>query len=290
VRRVPPKWWLRLLSGWRAGLAFALPALAMWFGVRATVASYVKIPVWITVVVPICCILLGIVIAWICGSIKMLPDAFVDEVGSDAPFKSVLAISDSLREACELTRPHYGREFVGHELAEQWRLANPRAFECIFNRRNELCASFGLLPPSNSFMDLFVDGRIKDLQLKEKDILAGAAAKKCGRLYISGVVVRDPEKMPGHKRARVMLWVMLQHLKREYGLKKRRELYAIAVTKESETLMRNLKFELAANGKNREDKCPLYRYELTRETWNNLLQEVGDCSGICTILPLKTGG
>ena len=261
-----------------------LPSLGVWFGVRATVAAYVNIPVWASVVVPVLCILVGLVVALIRGSIKMLPDSFVDEVGSDAPYKSVFATSESLHEACELTRPHYGREFVGHELAEQWRLANPRAFECIYNSKGELCASFGVLALRDNFMDLFIDGRIEDLQLKEKDIVAGDAARKCVRLYISGVVVRDSGKMPGYKRTRVMLWAMLQHVKREYGVRRRnRELYAIAVTKEAEKLMKNLKFELVAEGKYRSDEYPMYRYKLTGESWRKLLCEIGDCSGMCEV-------
>ena len=153
----------------------------------------------------------------------------------------------------------------------------------VYNRGRELCAAFGLLALRDSFMDLFIDGRIEDLKLRDNDILTGSNAKKCERLYISGVVVRDPGKLVGHRRTKVMLWAMLQHLKREYGLRKIRELYAIAVTRESERLMRNLQFEHIGESSGRLDKCPLYRCVLTRANWKRLLCEVGDCSGMCSI-------
>ena len=131
LRRIPPKWWLRLLRGWPLGVAFTIPALGVVFGVRATIASYdVDIPIWISVAAPIICLAVGLVIAFVRGHLSMLPDSFVDEIGTDTPYECVSATHESLRAACELTRPYYGREFVGAELAEQWRLANPHAFEC----------------------------------------------------------------------------------------------------------------------------------------------------------------
>jgi len=284
VKRIPPRWWLRLRSGWSAGLALILPFFVIFFGVTARIASYqIAIPVWVNIVVPTLIVLMGLLAAFIRGSAKLLPDSFVDEVGSDAPYRCVLATCDSLREAIELTRPYYGHEFVEHELAEQWRLANPRIFECIYNVNGDLCASFGILALRGSFMDLFIEGRIEDRQLRGQDFLTGKSARECKRLYISGVVVRDPGKMVGYKRTMVMSWAMLQHLKREYGLRRHHELYAIAVTKEAARLMRNLKFELVADGKNRIDKRDLYRYDITRETWQRLLCEIGDCSGMCEI-------
>ena len=284
MRRIPPRWWLRLWSGWRAGLAFVLSSFAIFFGVTARISSYqIRIPVWVNIVAPTLIVLMGLLISFIRGSIKLLPDSFVDEVGSDGPYRCVRATCNSLREACELTRPYYGREFVGHELAEQWRLANPRVLECIHNFNGDLCASFGILALRSSFMDMFIEGRVEDRQLLGKDVLTGKSAKECKRLYISGVVVRDPGKMAGNKCAKVMIWAMLQHLRREYGLRRHHELYAIAVTKESARLMRNLQFALVDIGKNRRDKCDLYRYKLTRESWQRLLCEVGDCSGMCEI-------
>lgn len=274
---------MRLASGWKAGLAVLLPTLGVFFGARASIAAYYTIPGSVTIASAVAIIVLAFVVAYLRGIVKMLPDTLIDEVGSDGPYRSELATTESLREACEMTRPYYGREYVGHELAEQWRLANPRVFECIFNGKGELCASFGVLPLEDGFTRLFLEGRVDDLKLKASDILSGESAKKCPRLYISGVVVREPGKFAGSKRARVMLWVMLQHVKREYGLGQSRELFAIAVTKESAKLMCNLKFQLIADGKARIDKCALYQYKLTSETWQNLLCEVWDCSGLCTI-------
>ena len=138
----------------------------------------------------------------------------VEEVGSDGAYRCKPVTSENLRLACELTRPYYGHEFVRHEIAEQWRVANEEAFECVTNKEGDLCAAFGILPLKDSFMDLFLDGRIEDPQLQAKDILPPGNVRQCKRLYISGVVVRDPTKMIGNKRARVMLWAMLMHLKR----------------------------------------------------------------------------
>ncbi len=283
MRRIAPRWWMRIRSGWRAGLKVWVPMVGVLGALRAAVAAEVAISTRVVVAVAVGTVLVAVIVAYFRGHLKMLPDSFVEEVGSDGVYRCEVTTREELQLACELTRPYYGHEFVEHERVEQWRLANTTAFECLKNRDGDLCASFGILPLNDSFMDLFVDGRIEDLKLQAKDIMSPSQARQCVRIYISGVVVRDPSRMVGRKRACVMSWAMLMHVKRVYGLRKQREMYAIAVTPQSERLMRNLGFKMVGGRRQRVDRCDLFRYTLNRASWQQLLAHVGDFSAICTI-------
>ena len=221
--------------------------------------------------------------AYIRGRGKLLPDSFVDEIGTERSFTAHLCTPQCLREACDLTRDSYGAAYVSHDIAEQWRLRNPCAFVQIMNPENRLCACFGVLPLRQSFVDQLIAGIVCDQDLRGENVCSRAESVMCSQLYVSGVVVLEPGSHKGHKRAAVMCWVMLEYIRRLYDLKVPRQLYAVAVTRESRQLMKNLGFVLEMSAAYRKDKCDLYRYDLTEASWNVLLCELNDWSRICAI-------
>lgn len=188
---------------------------------------------------------------------------------------------EALRHACEMTKPYYRHEYVSPEIAVQWWMKNPKAFIQITNSGGELCACFGVLALSKSFMEQFIKGNVSDTQLRTSDICSFSESKRANQLYISGVVVRDPSTHIGRKRATVMIWAMMIYVKKLYGLKRQRELFAVSITRESEQLMKNLGFQLACEGKERQDKCNTYKYILNHESWKKLILIVGDYSVMC---------
>jgi hypothetical protein len=76
-----------------------------------------------------------------------------------------------------------------------------------------------------------------DNSLMPDDLLEETDAKKCPDLYISGVVVRDPDTPVGNRRACAMVWAMVKFFERQYGVRRKRKLYALAVTKQSKNLL-----------------------------------------------------
>ena len=228
-------------------------------------------------------VILTLLVAYLRGRMKLLPALFVDEMGLDGPYVCDFCSSNNLREACELTKPFYGHEYVDCSIAEDWRRKNPKSFVQITNSQDILCACFGILALSDSFMEQFIAGRRADTQLLSDSICSFDDSIKCTRLYVSGVVVRDSSTYIGSKRARVMVWSMLRYLQKIYGLKRKRELYAIGVTKESEKLMKHLDFQLVQEGRHRVDKCNLYQYDLSKESWSRLVALIGDFSPMTTI-------
>lgn len=283
MKRVRPSPWARLRSGWKAGVAAGAAAIGGGRTILAfTSAADLHFTPQLLAIGATLFLFVGLTAAYIRGRSKLLPDIFVDEIGTEPSFRAELCTAAALREACDLTRDSYRHEYVSHQIAEQWRIKNPRAFVQIIKPDNRLCAAFGVLALSESFMEQFIGGRVSDLQLGGDDIHSWPESEKCSRLYLSGVVVLDPSTIPGCKRARVMLWVMLEYVRQLYGLKTRRQLYAVAVTKESIRLMSSLGFVVETPAANRIDKCDLYRYELTEASWNALLSRIGNLSPMCS--------
>ncbi len=283
MRKLPLGPLIRVQRGWKAGLAAGAATVGFGRTVLAfTSAADLHFTPQVLVIAASSFLLVGVVAAYVHGRSKLFPDVFVDEIGSEPSFRAELCNAVALHEACDLTRESYRHEYVGHQVAEQWRIKNPRAFVQIKAPDNRLCAAFGVLALRESFMDQFIKGRVCDTELGGDDIYSWAESTKCLRIYLSGVVVLGPSTIPGSKRARVMMWVMLEYMRQLYGLKTHRQLYAVAVTKESIRLMTDLGFVVETPAAGRADKCDLYRYDLTEASWRTLLCRVGDLSPMCS--------
>ncbi len=275
-----------VLSRLKAGRKVGLTAAAGMFGLPATAVSLlggVGIPVFLSL--GALAALVGIATAYVKGGGQILPKNLIDEAkNAEAPYTCDFCTEIILAEACDLTRPHYGDEYVSGEQAETWRQKNPKAFVHLVNSDGELAASFGVLALTSSFTDQFFKGNVTDLLLKGSDVLDFEASKRASTLYISGVVVRDPDTHLGRKRAAAMLWVMLRYLEKLYGVRKKRTLYAIAVTAASKRLMKNLGFTLRCDAKQRQDRYDLYCLDLNPKSWKELKVRVrafGNSSDVC---------
>jgi len=264
--------------GWTSTIAtFALSSAA------AGLAGLVGIPVFIGI--GLFSSTVGLCTAYLKGGGQIFPKNLVDEArNTETPYTCDYCTQATLAEACDLTRPHYRDEYVSDEEAETWREKNPKAFVHLMNRDGELSATFGVLALTPGFTDQFFKGNVTDLLLKSNDILDFEKSKKSQSLYISGVVVRDPDTHLGHKRAAAMIWAMVRYIEMLYGVRKKRILYAIAVTKASEKLMQNLGFTIACDRRRRQDRYHLYCFELTSGSWKLLKERVrvfGDSSAVC---------
>ena len=271
--------WRRIVRGRDAGLQAFLLTLA--------IAGLLIIPDWrrFKVVVPalIICAVAGVIAAYCRGRSRMVSDVVVAEIKQGEKYAAQYCTPEQLQEACEMTREHYGREYVTGDIAEQWRLANPEGFVSITNTAGELCACFGLLGLVSTFQEEFYRGRVCDTELKGRDILPFQATKKCQKLYLSGIVVREPIRtVSSGTRLRVMLWVLLRYYRKCFGLRRKRIVYGLAANSNSESLIEALGFRLACRGDQRNDKCNLYELEVDKSEWDKVSQMAFDFSDVCS--------
>jgi hypothetical protein len=239
--------------------------------------------VWVLILSALAVLVLGV---WVVRFMRtyrghVIPKVFVDEMADETPYTWKRCTSDGLREACELTRPCLGADFVEFDVLEGWRQKCPEGFVELRNNEGTLCACFVILGLTDSFTEHFVAGRLKEQQIVADSILALDVAKTKDRVYLCGVVVRDHGAFTGSKRAWVLVWTMLQYVRETYGLLRPRRFFAVAATEESEKLMRKFAFALIGAASNREDGHNLYEIKLDEERWRSLLARVGNLSVMC---------
>ena len=279
-KRIPPSPLLRLRRGWKTGLKASLTVLTT-LGLVVRLAG--AWPLVLLVGTGVFSIAVGICWAWMKGQSSLLPSTLVDELRDEPKYRAKYCTAAQLREACEMTKPYYGNEYVPSNVAEQWRMRDPKAFVAITNEGGELCACFGVLALSPSFTDVFYKGQCTDTTLESDDILTSEEARNSHRLYLSGVVVRESGTHKGHKRAWVMLWALLNYYRHRFGLKKDRTLFGLPVTPESERLLQTFKFRLASERSARLDNRNLYDLQRSKSIWEKISAKVGNLSSICKV-------
>lgn len=277
IKRIKPNFFVRIYKGWAFGLATILGLCTIGGLVFALYSPqnfywYYKIPLLGII------LLIGLFVAYVRGKQKLLPPTFTDELSGENSYSVSFCSRQGLREADEMTKPYYGTGFIPFEQIEQWRLQNEKGFVQINNSDGLLCACFVILGLERSFFDQFIAGRVTEHEIESSVILPFDGMKKEGRIYISGVVVREPGGYLGAKRTRIMLWTMLEYIKKVFALRKTRALYAVGLTKESEKLLHAMEFKICGNKESRKDHSNLYRIDLDKETWLKMLTKVGNFS------------
>jgi hypothetical protein len=277
MKRIKPNFLVRIYAGRNAGILFLVglaSVCSFYFGFFA----FDKLRVWLIIAIIAASIILAVIVAFFKGKQTIIPNTFIDEFSSDESYSVKFCNTDGLREADEMTKPIFDEAFIPSERIEQWRMKNPKGFVQINNNDGILCACFVILGLQHSFFDQFISGKLSEHDIDGNIILPFEDMKKEDRIYISGVVVRDPSSYFGSKRARVMLWVMLEYIKRVFGFRKARTFYAVGLTRESERLLSRLGFSICGNKESRKDKSNLYRIDLDKNVWTSLIAKVGDFS------------
>ena len=280
MRRTRPNWVCCLRKGmqparWSFYYSISICAIALGL-FKATTVEPIE-PAWLGLIF-VSCLAFAIGVLIFKSRSEHLPDIVTDQKNEDGMYEVTFCDEATLREANALTKPYYHREYVRDDVAEKWRKKNPKGFISIRNNEQELCAAFGILAMEESFCAQFIKGRVLDNELEPDDILDFEQSKKALELYISGVVVRDPDSTQGKRRACVMVWVMIVYLKKMYRTRRKRTIYALAVSPPSEKMLRRYRFSVICAGNRRRDRLNLYRLPLDSDVMKQLEERIGDWS------------
>lgn len=279
-RRRRPGFWSRVWRGRHRGLAVLL-GLATILGFAFSLAPPESRGAGTLIAVGLGVVGLSVVSAWFFGRATLIPITLIEEMEEAESYVAQYCTPEHLQEACEMTRPYYGHEYVEGNVAEQWRAKNPQGFVEILNNNGKLCACFGLLGLAESFRDQFYAGNATDTRLRAQDILGPDETRKCRELYISGIVVRDPMTLSSGKRTRAMLWALLCYYKDHFQFRVDRTLYGIAANDASEKLLKTFGFNLRCPASARRDKCNLYDVTMNKTVWKAMMHRIWDLSAIC---------
>ena len=212
-----------------------------------------------------------------------IPDVPFLGAGDTQNLRCTICTANQLCEANILATSFYGRDAISDDVVEQWRLTNPNMYACVLNPSGEVESSFSVMPLTDSFLDQFIAGKVIEAQIAADDIIPPSDSRRSSRLYIGGVVVKDPRSPRGQMRIGAMLWAMLVYLRKFYGLKRKRTLYALAATKEGERLLKHLNFSLVCSASQREDGHDLYSLSLDSESVGSMEHNIPDYHQICCI-------
>jgi hypothetical protein len=223
----------------------------------------------------------GILGAFITGRSIAIPPMLIDELSHEGKYSCQPCTSSNLRTACEIVRPIFGPDYVDWEVLEQWRMKNPQGFMEVTNERNELVACFIFEGLQSAFFDQLIRGAVVEAQITGETVLAMRDAKKQQKIYVGGVMVKDPHKYSGARRAQIMLWCMIKYLHHHFDINK--TLYALGLNRDSEKLLEALEFSIVTSAANRIDRHNFYELKLSDSIREKILQRVGDLSPCCKI-------
>ena len=284
MKRIAPNWLSRLSRAARPAGKTLLASSTFVGTILGIAKSFVGVlsPVLVPVAIVGCVAPALGVLAWKSRS-HHLPDVVVDSDNTDGSYVLRYCPAADLKEANSWTRPHYGHEYVSDDVAESWRRKAPKSFVGLFDSGGRLSAAFGVIAIESSFMKQFIKGRLQDNIMTPEDICDDDESKKSPDLYISGVVVRDPDSYGGRKRACAMFWGIAKFIEHRYGVRRRRSLYALAVSSRSKSWLLRAGFTRHNGPGDRVEHLELFSLELTRQRLDSLFCVVGDYSGLCKI-------
>jgi hypothetical protein len=276
-KRIKPGIIKRIAAGWPTGLAATLAG----YTIIGVPFQFLPSNVWFAIPASIAPIVIGLIAAFIKGKFVSIPPMLVDELCQEGKYRCEPCTGENLKLACEIVRPIFGTDHVDSLVLEQWRLQNPHGVMQITNEQDELVACFIFEGLQSSFFDQLIKGTVVEAQISGATVLPMRAAKKQPRIYISGVMVKDPHTYLGAKRARIMLWCMIKYINHHFGVDK--TLYALGLNKDSERLLNSLGFSVAVGAENRKDRHNFYQMRFARAAGQRILQRLGDLSSCCKI-------
>lgn len=167
---------------------------------------------------------------------------------------------------------------------ETWRLKNPNILACLLDSKGMVVGYFDVLPLTNTFMDRFIRGDLSESNIHHDDILSPQHARRCKRLYVAGIAVRNPHTHQGKRYARHLIWGLLRYLEHFYGAPSERQLYALGGTTEGKQILQRFKFRMIQDGSRRKDAQALYVASLAdSELVEEIYAELGDWAPACRL-------
>ncbi len=269
----------RFLSRIYAGRAYGIGTLLALYPIEGVAVAFLP-PGWMIgslamLLPPVA----SLAVAYIRGHFEPLPEMLIDELSRDGKYICKPCTRSNLQLACQIVKPLFGHDHVDMQILEQWRLRNPQGFMQIENEQGELAACFVIVGLQSSFFTQLIQGTVVEAQIEGETVLSMRESKRQPRVYISGVMVRDPGSYIGAKRARVMIYCILKYIRHHYGFDK--QFYAVALNRQSELLLQSLKFTIATPRDGRQDHHDFYSLTSNKQTWIDIENRIGDLSSCC---------
>jgi hypothetical protein len=166
-------------------------------------------------------------------------------------------------EATKLAEDCYsGGITIEPQIYEQLRVKNPLILSCLTDQRGRFVGYFDVIPLDEPFARSLIQGQITELQMSHEDVLTPQQMKSCKYLFIAGIAVHEPDTYAGRRHASILVWALLQYMKRYYR-SSNALVFALAATREGDELLQRFKLRPAAGDKFRTDHSKLYTIDIS---------------------------
>lgn len=232
------------------------------------------------------CVILSSVVAWRQRKLADFPaDIILPPSEKVACRLECPATRPLLEAASALARHSFGNVgSVSPDRYDSWWLKNHNILACLLNTDHKLVGYFDVLPLRSNFMDAFIRGDVTELDIRHEDILPPGQARKCKRLYIAGIAVRDSQTFAGKRYAAHLIWALARYLDHFYDVPSERQVYALGATDGGRRLVEHLGFRLIQDGSGRRDGQQLYVASLSEpEIIQRIDSELGNWAHACKL-------
>ncbi|MBA4071239.1 MAG: hypothetical protein C0497_05285 [Gemmatimonas sp.] len=257
VRRVRARGW-RLIVLWGASFVVLIGVVAAVIDLMPGIAITARLSVitmGTSVVIAGC-------VAWMRERPRAMPIAELlaeEQLGGSQVLISCTADHKHVLEVNSLAACVYPEvKPLSPDLYEQWLSVNPNLLVCLFDRTRKIAGYFDVFPLKTSFMDMLVEGRCGEHDIRREHILGALPARRARRLYLAGIAVSDSCSGAGPLHAYRLIWAMQDYLQHYYAPLEGKLLYAEAASSEGEALLQKFGFLRHSAQLDRRDPFPLY--------------------------------
>jgi hypothetical protein len=188
-------------------------------------------------------------------------------------------------QASALAHRSYGNiEGIPAERYESFLVKNPNILACLENSEGMLVGYFDVIPLRNDFMDAFVRGSLTELDIRHEHVLAPQHARRCKRLYLAGIALRDPHTFAARRHLRHLLWGLAKYLEHFYEAPSARQVFTLGGTPEGRHLLHRFNFNLVQEASARRDSQSLYVASLSDpQTIRDIDADIGNWAQACQL-------
>lgn len=228
------------------------------------------------------CFFISIIITLVIYKIKHIPDddIWLLETQNEKPTIAFPYQKNYLKAANALARSHYGKNAIGHDIVKRWYEKNPYMLTILTDSHNKFVGYFDILPLTSDFGRDFVDGVVKENEIRHYDILEPSKMNSSEYLYFAGVSVKDQFTQLGRKHGSILIYSALIYLNTFYDLSKGKKIYAVAASDCGRKILEKLKFNIEIDETNRKDKLDLYSRVITKTEIDSYMKKMNFCSDL----------
>jgi len=173
-----------------------------------------------------------------------------------------------------LAKQYYGKNYLEASIVKPWYEKNPFSIVTLTDVNHRFVGYFDVLPLHDQFADSFINGLVKERDIKSQNVFSNSEMRNAKTIYFAGIAVKNETTTTGKFHGAMLLYAALLYLEEHFDLTKNKKIIAIAATDCGRKILEKLGFKIEVYGTSRKDKCDLYSRDLDKvaiNKWKSVL-------------------